>query len=88
MKDYFENGAIGCLAIMLVVAIVLFAFAIGFGVLCIEGFLLMIVWNAVVPVLWVSAPHLSFWLSVGILFIIQLVFGAIGRCFRGISNKE
>ena len=88
MKDYFENGAIGCLAVMLVVAIVLFAFIIGFGVLCLEGFLLMIVWNAVVPVLWVGAPYLNFWLSVGILFIIQLVFGAIGRCFRGVSNKQ
>ena len=59
MKEFF----IGCLgAILLVVVCAIF-----------EGWIFMLLWNWLVPMFWTTAPVLSIWESVGILFLINLV---------------
>ena len=59
MKEFF----IGCLgAILLVVVYAIF-----------EGWIFMLLWNWLVPMFWTTAPILSIWESVGILFLINLI---------------
>jgi ABC-type transport system involved in cytochrome c biogenesis permease component len=75
MRDWFEdafdrNVALGCL-----VAILVFALALGivFGVLCFEGWILMLLWNAILVPLF-GFGTLKFWWAVGILLICNLLF--------------
>ena len=61
----------GCLICFLVIIL---ALGLIFGVLCLEGWILMLLWNAVIPVLFVGAPTLSFWFAVGLLLICNILF--------------
>ena len=80
MKDFienaFENGmGWGIFATVLVVVICL---ALCFGVLCLEGWIVMLLWNAVIVTIF-GAPTLSFWLSVGILLLCNILFKSVIR---------
>lgn len=68
MKEF----SIGCI-IALVIIIGLAAF---------EGWIFMLLWNWLVPMFWTTAPILSIWQSIGILFLINI----IGKLFFG--NKS
>ena len=43
-------------AIIVLVLIFALIFGIAFGILCFEGWLLMLLWNAVIPAIFVGAP--------------------------------
>lgn len=70
--DDFEDNTTSCLAVLIATILVI---AIAFGLACFEGWLLMLVWNAVMPLIWATAPVLEFWWAVGIVFICNLLFG-------------
>ena len=86
MTEGCDNEGAVVLAILVVVGIVLFAFAIAFGVTAIEACLLMWLWNLVIPTLWVAAPKLSFWLSFGLLLICKILFKSVTVATK--NNKE
>ena len=46
------------------------------------GWVFMLLWNWLVPMFWTTAPILSIWQSIGILFLINI----IGKLFFG--NKS
>lgn len=68
MKDY---GCIQYIAVILIALIIIFA------VICFEGMVVMLLWNAVMPLIWAGAPKLSFWVAVGILLLCNLLFKAV-----------
>lgn len=68
--DDYGTGA-GCLMCILVVIL---ALALAFGILCFEAWILMLLWNAVIPLLFVGAPTLQFWWAVGLLLICNILF--------------
>ena len=72
LEDLFdEHGvAIGCLAILLVLII---AFGLVFGALCLEGWILMLLWNAILVPLF-GFGVLKFWWAVGIVLISNILF--------------
>ena len=71
-KEYsFGTALFACILVLAVAA------GVAFGVLCIEGLLLMLLWNAVICSLWTTAPTLTFWLSVGLLLICNILFKSI-----------
>ena len=77
MKDRFENVCEkwGCGVALL---IILLAFALAFGIYCLEGWILMLVWNGVVAGMW-SGPAIGYWLSVGVVFVLNLIGGALRK---------
>lgn len=84
LKELWDKMTEGCdnvgavvLTVLVVVGIILFAFAIAFGITAIEACLLMWLWNLVIPALWVAAPKLSFWLSFGLLLICKILFKTV-----------
>ena len=71
LDDIFDQSVVlGCFVAILVVVL---AIGIAFGVLCFEGWILMLLWNAVlVPLFGFGA--LKFWWAVGILLICNILF--------------
>jgi hypothetical protein len=65
-----EDWGVGSwiLAIVLILAIV-------FACLCLEAWLAMLLWNAVMPLLWATAPTLSFWATMGLMLLCNILFG-------------
>lgn len=71
MWDYEDKGCGWYIAVLLIALTIIFA------VTCFEGWLVMLLWNAVVPMIWAGAPKLSFWLAVGVLLLCNLLFKAV-----------
>lgn len=73
----------GCGVFILALILVL---ALAFGLFCLNAWLVMFLWNAVVCALWVAAPALTFWQSFGLVLMIRLAFG--GFKLGGSSNDD
>lgn len=49
-----------------------------------EGWIFMLLWNWLTPLFWSSAPILSIWQSIGILFLVNI----IGRILFGSKSDK
>ena len=71
MFDSYDTENWGCgtwiLAIVLILALV-------FALLCLEAWLVMFLWNAVIPLIWTTAPTLGFWAAMGLLILCHILF--------------
>lgn len=67
---------------------IIIALGILFGVLCLEGWLGMLLWNATLPVVFSGVSAISFWQSVGINLLITLLFGGVGRTIAAFAKKD
>lgn len=79
--EFFERYSFG-VALLATILVLVIAAGLVFGVLCFEAWILMLLWNAVIPSLWVGAPSLTFWLAFGLLLICNILFKSVPR------NKE
>lgn len=67
----FDNGVfIGCLALLIILPLCL---GLVFGMLCLEGWILMLLWNAILVPLF-NFGTLTFWWGVGIVLICNILF--------------
>lgn len=76
--ELFETYSFG-VALLACILILVLAASLAFGVLCFEAWILMLLWNAVIPSLWVGAPSLTFWLAFGLLLICNILFKSTSR---------
>lgn len=76
--ELFETYSFGVALLACIVVLVLAA-CIAFGIFCFEAWIVMLLWNAVIPSLWVGAPSLTFWLAFGLLLICNILFKSVGR---------
>jgi hypothetical protein len=74
MFDNYDTKDWGCGTWILAIALIL---ALIFGLLCLEALFVMLLWNAVIPLLWAAAPELGFWAAMGLLMLCHLLFGGI-----------
>ena len=76
MDVYEKSGCLG--AILLLLLVLVFAF----GILCLEGFIVMLLWNYVIanPMGW---QQIGFWWTTGAIFLFQLIVSIIKSAFRG-----
>jgi hypothetical protein len=72
MFNRFDTEDWGCGAWLLAIVLIL---AIVFGGLCLEAWIVMLLWNAVVPLLWATAPTLGFWATMGLMLLWNILFG-------------
>ncbi len=75
-NSYDNNGCLGTIGLVILVL------ALVFGGLCLEGWLVMLLWNAVLPLIWANAPTLTFWVAVGLVFLLDLLFGGCVKVSR------
>lgn len=67
---------------------VIFALGIIFGVLCLESWLIMLLWNATLPVVFGGVTAIGFWQSVGINLLTILLFGGVGKIITAFIKKD
>ena len=69
----------GCLGVILLLIVVL---AFAFGILCLEGFVVMLLWNHIIanPMGW---QQIGFWWTTGAIFLFQLIVSIIKSAFKG-----
>ena len=68
--DEYQTGV----ALLLSILIILLSLGLALGVYCFWGWIFMLVWNNLLPLLWTKAPTIGFWLATGIVFVIRLLF--------------
>jgi hypothetical protein len=67
---------------------IIIGFGLLFGVLCLEGWLAMLLWNATLPVIFSGVATISFWQSVGINILASILFGGVGRTISAFIEKD
>ena len=70
--DVWDDYSVG-VAILATVGIVIGAIALTFGVMCLQAWLVMLLWNWVAVGLF-GAPALSFWVAFGLRWLCSLLF--------------
>ena len=59
-----------------------------FGVLCLESWLIMLLWNATLPVVFCGVTAIGFWQSVCINLLVILLFGGVGKIITALISKN
>jgi hypothetical protein len=72
IKDAWENYSVG-MAILATIGIIIGAIAWCFGMMCLQSWLVMLLWNWVAVDLF-SAPVLDFWMAFGLRWLCSLLF--------------
>ena len=67
---------------------IIFVLGILFGVLCLESWLIMLLWNATLPVVFSGVAVIGFWQSVCINLLVILLFGGVGKIISAFINKD
>lgn len=66
-----KKDDIGCLGVIMMVILVL---ACAFGLSCLYAWVAMLLWNWVMPIIWASAPVMTFWPMWGLLELCSILF--------------
>jgi hypothetical protein len=72
IADAWEEYSVG-VAILAIIGIVIGALVLGFGVMCLQTWLVMLLWNWIAVDLF-GAPVLSFWVAFGLRWLCSLLF--------------
>ena len=67
---------------------IIIGFGLLFGVLCLEGWLAMLLWNATLPAIFSGVATISFWQSVGINLLASILFGGVGKTISAFIEKD
>jgi ABC-type amino acid transport system permease subunit len=67
---------------------IIFVLGILFGVLCLESWLIMLLWNATLPVVFCGVTAIGFWQSVCINLLVILLFGGVGKIITAFIKKD
>lgn len=70
LTDGMSTGA----TIAICFLVIVLAIGLVFGLLCLEAWFIMLLWNAVIPVIFVGMPTISFWLAFGLMLLCNLLF--------------
>ena len=70
-----------------VIAIII-ALGVIFGALCLESWLIMLLWNATLPVVFCGVTAIGFWQSVCINLLVILLFGGVRKIITAFINKD
>lgn len=75
MDTYEKSGCLGAILLLILVL------ALAFGFLCLEGFVVMLLWNYVIanPMGW---QQIGFWWTTGAIFLFQLIVSIIKSAFK------
>ena len=60
-----------------IIGIIILVLAIAFGLMCLEAWIIMLLWNAIVTKIIVGVCALTFWQTCGLVILIDLLFGTI-----------
>jgi hypothetical protein len=88
MKTFnHRDTSLGATILGWIIAIILVLGTI-FGVLCLESWLIMLLWNATLPVVFSGVTAIGFWQSVCINLLVILLFGGVGKIISAFISKD
>ena len=88
MKTFnYRDTSLGTIILGWIIAIII-ALGIIFGVLCFESWLIMLLWNATLPVVFGGVTAIGFWQSVCINLLVILLFGGVGKIIAAFIKKD
>ena len=67
--------AVGCLFVILVIMLFM-----------VESYILMLLWNWLIPLFWINAPILDFFQFMGVIVLINIIGSIVRSAFT--RNKE
>lgn len=67
--DFTEKYGCGGWLCVLIIAILLL-----FGLSCLEAWVAMLLWNWILPLIWVGAPTMTFWPMWGLVELCSILF--------------
>ena len=67
---------------------IIIALGVIFGVLCLESWLIMLLWNATLPAVFSGATAIGFWQSVCINLLVILLFGGVRKIVTALIKKD
>ena len=67
---------------------IIIALGVIFGVLCLESWLIMLLWNATLPAVFSGIATIGFWQSMGINLLTVLLFGGVGKIIAAFIKKD
>ena len=70
-----------------IIGIIILVLAIAFGLMCLEAWIIMLLWNAIVTKIIVGVWALTFWQTFGLVILIDLLFGTIKATTYGSANR-
>lgn len=72
MRDYFDNAdGFGEKVLLFIILL-----AVVFGSSCLMAWIAMLLWNWVMPIIWVGAPVMTFWPMWGLVELCSILFKA------------
>jgi hypothetical protein len=88
MKTFnHRDTSLGATILGWIIAIILVLGTI-FGVLCLESWLIMLLWNATLPAVFSGVVAIGFWQSVCINLLVILLFGGVGKIISAFISKD
>ena len=88
MKTFnHRNTSLGATILGWIIAIILVLGTI-FGVLCLESWLVMLLWNATLPAVFSGVTAIGFWQSVCINLLVIFLFGGVGKIISAFIKKD
>ena len=67
---------------------IIIGLGIVFGVLCLESWLIRLLWNATLPVVLSGVTAIGFWQSVCINLLATILFGGVGKTIAAFAKKD
>ena len=87
-KTWYDNDTPLWATIVGWIIAIIVALGIFFGVLCLEGWLVMLLWNATLSVIFSGVTAIGFWQSVCISLLATLLFGGVGKIITAFIKKD
>ena len=72
-RTYDELGLGWTIAVVVIALLV--SLGLIFGLVCLEAWIFMLLWNWVVPIFWATAPLLKFWGAFGTILLLDTIGG-------------
>ena len=88
MKQYWDYDApIWANIVGWLIGIVL-VLGVAFGLMCLSGWLIMLVWNATLPAIFAGVSAITFWQAFGLDLLAWLLFGGIGKGILALLKND
>lgn len=82
--DYSRNWWVNILAVIIGIVFVL---GMTFGLMCLNSWLIMLLWNAILPVLF-GFSTITFWQTFGLYLILWLLKGGVSKTLVKITETD
>jgi hypothetical protein len=87
MKFDWDHSHSWWVNILAIIIAIVFTLGVAFGFMCLNSWLIMLLWNAILPALF-GFSTITFWQTLGLYLILWLLKGGISKIATNISKND